>query len=296
MDPIKSPIKTPVKVDKEARDFAQLFPKLEKLLAYSKPDDKAFLTYFIKALDSFKDGSKRFLNIIRHLNSAQKQLDKKAPVTVFPSHSYVEMGDGLKWADCNVGASKPEEYGDFYAWGETKPFYTSINPKTFKEGRAYYGYEYNKHFVYDSNGENSFRAIKYSAVDRKEVLEAVDDAASANWGSKWRTPTKKEWEALMDSNNFTWKKEQKNGVDGYTVTSKVKGYVGNSIFLPMCPHFIGEAYLAATINPGYWTATLPETTDVDNIRANLVIFQRDKGPVLRIEGRYQGYPVRAVSQ
>ena len=131
-------------------------------------------------------------------------------------HGYVDLGlpSGLKWATCNVGANKPEEYGDYYAWGETEPK-TTYDESTYK--------------WWDS----SYRTLtKYctdsdcGTVDNKTVLDLEDDAARANWGGAWRMPTDAEWTELRE--NCTWKWTTRNGINGY----EVKGSNGNSIFLP----------------------------------------------------------------
>ena len=122
-------------------------------------------------------------------------------------HEYVDLGlpSGLKWATCNVGATTPEEYGDYFAWGEVEPK-TTYNLDTYK----YY------------DGSNF---TKYTGSD-KTVLDPEDDAAQVNWGGAWRMPTKAEQDELR--NNCTWDWTTQNGVKGYKVT----GPNGNSIFLP----------------------------------------------------------------
>ena len=122
-------------------------------------------------------------------------------------HEYVDLGlpSGLKWATCNVGATTPEEYGDYFAWGEVKPK-TTYNLDTYK----YY------------DGSNF---TKYTGSD-KTVLDPEDDAATANWGGAWRMPTKAEQDELRTKCKWDWTTQ--NGVNGYKVT----GPNGNSIFLP----------------------------------------------------------------
>ncbi|MBR5574677.1 MAG: hypothetical protein IKW35_09345 [Paludibacteraceae bacterium] len=130
-------------------------------------------------------------------------------------HEYVDLGLSVKWATCNVGANSPEEYGDCFAWGETQPKET---------------YDWSTYKWY--NGSSGTQ-IKYCTnryfgnVDNKTVLEASDDAATANWGGAWRMPTKAEQDELCTE--CTWKRTTQNGVIGYKVT----GANGNSIFLPV---------------------------------------------------------------
>ena len=135
---------------------------------------------------------------------------------IAPSHEYVDLGLSVKWATCNVGASKPEEYGDYFAWGETQP-------------KDYYDWLTYK-WCNGSDDETQTKYCtnsSYGTVDTKTVLEASDDAATVNWGGAWRMPTKAEQDELR--NNCTWTWTTQNGVDGYKVTSKSNG---NSIFLP----------------------------------------------------------------
>ena len=143
-------------------------------------------------------------------------------------HEYVDLGlpSGLKWATCNVGANSPEEYGDYFAWGEVEPK-TTYNLDTYK----YY------------DGSNF---TKYTGSD-KTVLDPEDDAATANWGGAWRMPTKAEQDELRTKCKWDWTTQ--NGVNGYNVT----GPNGNSIFLPAAG-YMGEGTLYdAGSRPYYWS-------------------------------------------
>ena len=127
-------------------------------------------------------------------------------------HDYVDLGLSVKWATMNVGANRPEESGDSFAWGETatKPYYSLYNYSlaSFHEDLGYWNYD--------------------NAPDR--VLEPDQDVAHVNWGGDWRLPTKYEYLELV--NECEWTDTLQNGVRGFLVTSKVAGYEGNSIFLP----------------------------------------------------------------
>ena len=130
------------------------------------------------------------------------------------NHEYVDLGLSVKWATCNVGATKPEEYGDYFAWGETQPK-TTYNLSTYKWCNG--SYDTQTKYCTDSY---------YGTVDNKTTLDLSDDAACANWGGSWRMPTKAEQDELRENCIWTWTTQ--NGVNGYKVTSKN----GNSIFLP----------------------------------------------------------------
>ena len=128
---------------------------------------------------------------------------------------YVDLGlpSGNLWATCNLGASSPEAYGDYYAWGETKPKqeYTYPNHKWYKEGAPSLGF------------------TKYNNEDGKLTLEDEDDAVIQNLGNGWRTPTLADFRELTNQKYTTIKKTTLNGVAGYQITSKRNK---KSIFIP----------------------------------------------------------------
>ncbi len=131
-------------------------------------------------------------------------------------HEWVDLGlpSGTLWATCNIGASSPEDYGDYFAWGETEPkeVYDISNYK-WCDG------SYNTLTKYCTK-------TSYGTVDNKTELDLEDDAAYINWGSSWRMPTNEQQDELR--NNCTWTWMATNGVIGYNVT----GPNGNSLFLP----------------------------------------------------------------
>ena len=167
---------------------------------------------------------------------------------------YVDLGlpSGLKWAKCNLGASKPSDYGDYYAWGETAPKadYTWATYKWMQSGQSKLKY-ITKYTIAD--GETG--AIWYDSSgnfigDNKTVLDAADDAATQQLGSPWRMPTVDEITELLDKCTWTWTTQ--DGVNG----CQVDGPNGNSIFLP-ATGFVNDT---ALINKGdegyYWSSSL----------------------------------------
>lgn len=194
--------------------------------------------------------------------------NKKSDTTVSSSNNrictineYVDLGlpSGLKWATCNVGASSPEDYGDYYAWGETttKSSYTTENSTT--------------------------RGKQMSSIAGNPTY----DVACKKWGSPWRLPTKAEFQELID--NCTWEWSTRNGHSGYKVTSKKNG---NSIFLPAAGWRYGTSSRDQGSGGDYWSATPDESS-----AGNAYSLGFDEG--LRrtfLDRRYGGFSVRPVSE
>ncbi len=157
-------------------------------------------------------------------------------------HEYVDLGLSVKWATCNVGASKPEEYGDYFAWGE-------IEPKKVYDLSTYKWCNGSQNTLtkYCTNCTDA----QCGTVDGKKQLELSDDAARANWGGSWRMPTEEEQRELI--NNCTWTWTTQNGVNGCKVTSNKNG---KSIFLPAAGVCIGSSLKSAGSNGNYWSSSL----------------------------------------
>lgn len=131
-----------------------------------------------------------------------------------PNHPYIDLGLSVKWATYNIGASSPEEYGDYFAWGETEP-------KDVYDWSTY---------KWCNGSQNTLTKYctkrEYGVVDNKTALELEDDAAHVNWGGEWRMPTQAELEELRTK--CTWLPAKINGVSGREIT----GPNGNTLFLP----------------------------------------------------------------
>ena len=201
-----------------------------------------------------------------------------APTGTENGHGYVDLGlpSGTKWATCNVGATTPEGYGNYYAWGETEPK-TTYNWSSYKwcNGSSSTLTKYNT-------------KSSYGTVDNKTVLELADDAARANWGGAWRMPTYAAWTELRNNCTWTWTSNY-NGtsVAGRIVTSNING---NSIFLPAAG-YRGDGDLNDAGGYGdFWSSSLGTDYPYD---AWYVGF--DSGYVGRSDyGRYFGRSVRPV--
>lgn len=170
-------------------------------------------------------------------------------------HEYVDLGLSVKWATCNIGANKPEEYGKYFAWGE-------ISGEQYKPGKrsgysTFYGWgEYKYCYGGGYNITKYCVDAEYGIVDNDSVLELIDDAASANWGGNWRMPTQEEIYELVDSCLCTWTWIKYNGVYGYNVISKVPGYEGNSIFLPAAGYRTDDELSSVGTRGYYWSSSL----------------------------------------
>ena len=193
----------------------------------------------------------------------------------YNGYEYVDLGlpSGLKWATCNVGANNPEDYGNYYAWGETatKSEYTADNSLT-------YGL-----------GISSLRS--QGIIDGNSNLTPQYDAATANWGGTWRMPTRDEQEELL--NNCTWKWTTQNGVNGHKVT----GTNGNSIFLPAAGYRDGSS-LYSVGEYGfycgyYWSSTPHDNRDCDAYR---ILFTSVYQGMSDFDIRYYGFTVRPVTE
>ena len=163
-------------------------------------------------------------------------------------HEWVDLGlpSGIKWATCNVGATTPEGYGDYFAWGEIAPKY-DYSWETYKfrtSGDSRDNVKFNK---YNTSSD-------YGTIDNKTTLDLSDDAARVNWGGKWRMPTKAEQDELR--NNCTWTWATQSGVNGYKVTSKTNG---NSIFLPAAGYRYGTSFITVGSYGNYWLSSLYES-------------------------------------
>ena len=175
-----------------------------------------------------------------------------ADFTQSPEPEYVDLGLSVKWATFNVGATSPEDYGDYFAWGETEP----------KETYSWATYKW------CDGTQNTM--TKYNATDGKTILEPEDDAAHVHWGDKWRMPTKEEIQELFT--RCTWKTETQNGINGYNVI----GPNGNSIFVPTAGWYNEDDFGVGLQGNAtyYWTSTLSSS---NKIRAYDLVFNDVSG-------------------
>lgn len=161
-------------------------------------------------------------------------------------HEYVDLGlpSGTLWATCNVGAETPEDYGNYYAWGETTPK-EIYDWKSYRYGRFFNErYELNKYCTNPDLGLDGF-------VDSLTILEPADDVALTKWGAGWRMPTIEEWDEMFQNTTSVWTSQ--NGVNGWRFTASN----GNSLFLPAAGYYWDAELNAADLGV-YWSVTLNE--------------------------------------
>lgn len=203
-------------------------------------------------------------------------------------HEGVDLGLSVMWATCNVGASSPGDFGDYYSWGGTKA----------RRKFTWKNYEYNlKNDAYEDGGLKKYNEnTLYGPIDSKVQLEKEDDAARTKWGGGWRMPSVHEQLELWERCTWTW--TTMDGIKGYLVTSKINN---NSIFLPAAGYrkdgkveSEGEAvwYWSSSLYPKYdsykaWALSLK----AGDLNESLSLADDDfKGHTWR----YRGLPVRAV--
>ena len=167
------------------------------------------------------------------------------------------------WATCNIGANSPEEYGDYFAWGETVPYgqedtsnahnYTTTGSYT-KSTFIWSTYKW-------SSGSDANTLTKYNnssgygVVDNNLELDLADDAAYVNWGPAWRMPSKEDFDELTNISYTTTEWTTQNGVYGRKITSNSNG---NSVFLPAAGGG-SNSFSHAGSRGYYWSRTLDES-------------------------------------
>jgi len=210
-----------------------------------------------------------------------------------PSLKAVDLGlpSGTKWANMNVGATTETDYGDYFAWGEVTPKYSSLNPLTWKEGYSD-GYDWS---TYKWCNGTSTTLTKYNTkatygtvVDNKTVLDPEDDAAYVNMGSQWRMPTAAEFRELINNTTHAWVTNYKgSGVNGFTFTGN-----SHTIFLPAAG-YLDDTNLSGQGRYGhYWSSSIYENSPY--FGPFLSFGDSGSFNVSINGGRCYGYGVRAV--
>lgn len=190
----------------------------------------------------------------------------------------VDIGLPVLWASCNLGASKPWEYGNYYAWGEIEP----------KSLYTWETYKWNKKYK-DLTKYNFDEYL--GVVDNKMELDSQDDVANVLLGEKWRIPTRKDFETLIatkDNSKYKWELKSIHGQRGWEIRYLRNG---NSIFFPLPGEKVDISVLLPEKWGKYWSSSLGEYTSTHASHLNLEI---DREPGIVGYDRSRGYPVRAV--
>ena len=208
--------------------------------------------------------------------SRVKTMEEHANSPAVPAQDYVDLGLSVNWATCNVGANKPQDYGNYYAWGETSTK-SDYSPETYS---MRIGGGFTKMTINKYNTSTS-----YGNVDNKTKLELSDDAARQAWKGKWRIPSQKEWEELIESCSWNWT----NG--GYTGISKING---KSIFFPAAGYGGDGKVGNNSYHPSgiYWSSSLDSKYPDHAIK--MTFEQGVMLPGIMSGSRYYGYSVRPV--
>lgn len=172
-------------------------------------------------------------------NASGEDVSWEEPADPYNGHEYVDLGLSVKWATMNVGATKPEDYGEYFAWGETET----------KEVYDWSTYKY-------CNGTDRtitkycYVTDYFDTADNKTTLEFKDDVAHVKLGGDWRIPTEAEQNELCTKCTWTWTSQ--NGINGFIVT----GTNGNHIFLPAAGYRFDNSLKIAGFVGEYWSSSL----------------------------------------
>ena len=231
-----------------------------------------------KLVKAVEDGNKSEADALAEITKKLEEL-KAAGGTTTEVKDYVDLGlpSGLMWRKYNLGANSEYEAGNYYAWAETSP-------------KQEYNWDTYKYCV-QVNGIGLYSYTKYNKRDKLTVLQPEDDAATANLGNNYRTPTREEWKELL--NKCNWEvvtKTNKNYMNPVVDYWKVTGPNGKFIILP------STGYYAGSIKNERWTiylsATIANPTNAKTLAWDLTYTK--KQPSIYDNGRIHGYPVRPV--
>lgn len=210
----------------------------------------------------------------------------------------VDLGLSVKWAKCNVGATNPEDYGDYYAWGEieTKEIYGNM------AGSNYKWVDELSLLTKYNNGDDS-----WGVYDNLSTLEPEDDVAHIKLGAKWRMPSNKELQELIDtdkSSDYRWDWKTINGHTGWEVVYLKNN---NSIFLPAAGYRDYDLLEGKDAGLWYWSANLGPRESSSPYDAFCLTYSKDGysaphvtikpgEPLVQLSDRMRGYSIRPVTE
>lgn len=230
--------------------------------------------------DANGDGKVNITDVTALINYLLKGVWPDEPVIPADGHDWVDLGlpSGTLWATCNLGADRPEDFGDYFAWGETAP-------KDYYDWSTYKwcngsDYKLTKYCTDSNNGYNGF-------TDGKIELDPEDDAAYINWGPSWRMPTTEQQQELFDKCSLVWATQ--DGVNGLLVT----GPNGNTMFLPAAGIHWYESLDLVDTHGNYWSRTLYSSGCFSSFFLVFHCGNSDEWGC-HLNGREYGHSVRAV--
>lgn len=215
--------------------------------------------------------------------SKQVFLTELDSITFFPSveHEYVDLGlpSGTLWATMNIGATSPEDYGDYFAWGEVWGY---------NSAKRYFAWDSYK-WCKGSNTSLTKYCLSsgYGDVDGKDMLDLEDDAANANWGEEWQIPSVEQMDELQDTCYTKWTWIKRDGINGYEIKSLKNEKI---IFLPATGYYIYGKLTSAGDYGNYWLCTLNNNNQAQ--ATCMAFYSNIMGK--KESDRYIGRSVRAV--
>ena len=260
--------------------FKAIRKAIEKLAGENAKLD-GILDNMTKIVEAIKDGNTDEKEGWAEIAKQLEQLKAAAGIgggTTTDKVGYVDLGlpSGNLWAECNLGASSPEAYGDYYAWGEVEPkqVYTNSNHKWYKEGAPSLGF------------------TKYNNEDGKLSLEDEDDAVIQKLGNGWRTPTLADFRELTNQKYTTIEKTTLNGVAGYKITSKKNK---KSIFIPFAGFKNDKPQTREISSDETVAVCMTNQRRIDNQVFNCWTFAFEQDRIRRYgKRRYDGISIRPV--
>ena len=213
-----------------------------------------------------------------------------------PVTDMVDLGLSVKWATCNIGASKPEEYGGYYQWAGLEDVTSTDISIGFDENQGIHNCPYHKEGSDYSTGWTKYvQSERFwsgtGSPDHKTVLDPEDDIAYMTLGDKWRMPTDAEWTELRENCTWTWTDDYNGtGIAGRIVASNMPGYTDKSIFLPAAGYRDDVSLYSKGINGCYWSSTLEPN------RSYLAYWVNSYSSNVKRQNcyRFYGYSVRPV--
>ncbi len=246
--------------------------------------------------ETLSSGTKYSVVAYVKLDGCTYKADTKEFTTPGPScpTGAVDLGLSVYWATCNLGASKPEDYGGYYQWAGTQDV-TDTNISLDWDNCPYHtGSDYERGWTKYVPSEKSSYWSGSGSPDNKTVLDPEDDVAHVILGGKWRLPTIEEWEEIMNTSNCSWTWTSINGINGYKVQSRKVGYTSNWIFLSAAG-YRGGGDLSGVGSYGlYWHSSL-RTASLSPYNAYNLGFTSGYVDTYTY-GRYFGQSVRPVSE